>query len=262
MQHNRRQSLRVPLSVPLIVSDPKLNGFSEYCETVMANSHGCQLRSPYPLETGMQVRLDTVYVKNRAASARVIHSEPVGLQETRVWNCGLALATPGNFWGIPSPPQDWPAADYSGEYSIASFPPSPSERRQAPVHAGPPRGLDRSPQDWQQMLSAIDERIAGLEARVEKASAELETGALARLQQSFGETVRQACEQIKRYAVACRESRLAELEAELEHKLEPFLSRSQMTISDLERLLESIARQQQSLRAPTSQTRVHDYSQM
>ena len=138
MQDNRRQSLRVPLPVPLIVSDPKPHGFSEYCEIVMANGHGCQLRSPCPLEPGMQVRLDTVYVKNRAASATVIHSEPIGLQETRVWNCGLALDTPGNFWGIPSPPQDWPAADYSGANGIASFPPSPSERHPALCTRGRP----------------------------------------------------------------------------------------------------------------------------
>jgi hypothetical protein len=124
-------------------------------------------------------------------------------------------------------------------------------------------------QEWFQRLSAIETRIAGVEAlagsiaaEVEAAALEVEAAALARLKQSFGETIRQACEGIKRYAVACKESRLIELEAELERKTEPLLSRSQMTISDLERLMESIIRQQQDFHAHSSQASVHDYSQV
>jgi hypothetical protein len=255
MQDDRRQSLRVPLSVPLIVSDPQLHGFSEYCETVMANGHGCQLRSPRPLETGMHVCLGTVYVKNRAARATVIHSEPVELQETRAWNCGLELNTPGNFWGILSPPQDWPAADYSGKHVIASSSPAQSERCREPVHAGLPHGLTRPPQDWQQMLSAIDERIADLEARVEKATAELETGALTRLQQSFAEGIRQAGERIDRDVAAFQESHLVGLEAELEQRSARILNRSQAAIYEMAQRLESLRQEHEAWESRMAQRR-------
>jgi hypothetical protein len=129
--------------------------------------------------------------------------------------------------------------------------------------------LDQFQQEWLQRLGAVEARIACMEtlagnvaAEVEAAALEVEAAATARLKQSFGETIRQACEGMKRYAVACKESRLIELEAELERKMEPFLSRSQMTINDLEQLLESIIRQRQNIHAHTSQATAHDYSQV
>lgn len=91
-----------------------------------------------------------------------------------------------------------------------------------------------------QMLRAIETRIAGLETRVEQATAEIETGALVQLQQSFGAAIKQAQERMKHYANACGESRLVVLEAELERRLEPFLNRSQAAINDLGRLLDAL----------------------
>lgn len=128
---------------------------------------------------------------------------------------------------------------------------------------------DQFEQEWLQRLSIVETRVADVEslvaniaAEVEAAALEVEAAALARLQQSFGETIRHACEGMKRYAMACKESRLVELEAEIEHKLEPFLSRSQMTINDLEQLLASIIKQQQDLRTLSSQAKARDYSQV
>lgn len=248
VRNNQRRSLRIPLSVPLVVSDRRPHGFSRCCDTVVANSYGCQIRSSHPLETGAEVRLDAIYT-NRAIYATVIHCEPAGREQgALVWNCGLALEKPGNFWGIPSPPHDWSTANGFGDKDAASPVPSPGEQRRTPVRQEPPGGPDRSPQDWRQMiLSAVDARIAGFEARVEQATAEFEAGALARLQQSFGEAITQARERMKHYANACGESRLVGLETELEHRLEPFLNRSQAAISDLERLLDAL-RQEQAAR--------------
>lgn len=235
VRNNQRRSLRIPLSVPMVVSDLRQHGFSECCETVAANGHGCQLRSSRPLETGTQVRLDAIYT-SRATHATVIHSEPAGREQgIIVWNSGLALDKPGNFWNIPSPPEDWLPLNGSGKKDVA-FPPSyPGEQPPATR-----RRTASSDPEQSQTLSAIEARITGLEARVEKATAEFEAGALAQLQQSFGEAIGQARERIKHYAVACGESRLVGLEAELEHRLEPFLNRSQTAISDLERLSEAI----------------------
>jgi len=145
----------------------------------------------------------------------------------------------------------------------AAYPVShPETRPWSSVSEGSHTGLDQFQQEWLQRLSALETRITRVEALVGNAAAEFEAATLTRLHQALGETIRQACERIKRYAVACKESRLIELEAEIERKMEPIINRSQMTISDLEQLLASIIRQQQDLRAHTSQARMHDYSQV
>ncbi len=235
VQNNLRRSLRIPLSVPMVVSDLNPQGFSECCETVSANSHGCQLRSYRPLATGMQVLLDAIYT-NRATRATVIHSEPVGDERgTTVWNCGLSLDKPGNFWNIPSPPHDWLLVNGYGKKDL-SLPASLPDKR-LPATG---RRTSASEHERTQVLDIIESRIAGLEARVVNAKAEFEAGALAQLRQSFSEVLGQSRERIKRYSVACGESRLVSLEAELEQKIAPFLHRSQTAISDLEQLLESL----------------------
>lgn len=238
VRNNQRRTLRIPLSVPMVVSDLKSHEFSECCETVTANGHGCQLRSSRPLETGAKVRLDAIYT-NRTAQATVIHSEPAGREQGAiVWNSGLALDKPGNFWNIPSPPQDWLLLNGSGKKDVAVPVSNLGEQSQAIRH-----GTSSNP-ERPQTLSVIETRIAGLEARVKKATTAFEAGALTQLQQSFGEVIGQARERIKRYAVACGESRLVDLEAELERRLEPFLNRSQTAFSDLERLSEALRQQQ------------------
>lgn len=147
--------------------------------------------------------------------------------------------------------------------------PHPETRPWPSAFEGSNAGLDQFQQEWLRRLSAVETRVAGLEApvgyivaEVEAAALEVEAAALARLQQSFGETIRQACEGMKRYAAACKESRLVELEAEIEHKLEPFLIRSQTTIRDLEQRLASLTRQQQDLHTHISQAKAPDYSQV
>jgi chromosome segregation ATPase len=125
------------------------------------------------------------------------------------------------------------------ERRSASPEPSQGEWFSAPEYAG-----SSANPDWQQIVSAIDTRIAGFEARLEQATAEFEAGALTRLQQSFGDAITQARERMKHYANACGESRLVGLEAELEHRLEPFLNRSQAAINDLEQLLETLRQEQ------------------
>ena len=139
------------------------------------------------------------------------------------------------------------------ERRVASPEPTPSEWLSAPEY----RGSAAHP-DWQQIVSAIDARIAGFEARLEQATAEFEASALARLQQSFGEAITQARERMKHYATACGESRLVGLEAELEHRLEPFLNRSQSAINDLERLLDTLRQDQAAWEARMGQRHQQD----
>ena len=55
-----RRSSRVPIAVPLLVTslDPS-NHFSEVCETLVVNAHGCAIRSPMEVKAGIPVHFHT-----------------------------------------------------------------------------------------------------------------------------------------------------------------------------------------------------------
>lgn len=147
----RRRSQRIPLAVPLLVTslDPNIE-FAEHCETVSVSSHGCRLRSPRSLGPGAMVRLDILHT-DRTATARVIHSEPMGLSKT--WEIAVELEKAENFWGIQFPPEDWTAGTRAKAEPSPQAPPSPGApttsplrplRRQPPQPAGAPAGAPPS----------------------------------------------------------------------------------------------------------------------
>jgi hypothetical protein len=146
VQGERRHCQRIPLMASLIVSSlSRRDKFAEYCKTVWVNSYGCQIRSSRPLQVNTRVRLDIITdddAANRMATGYVIHSEPVMPEkEGKLWNSGIALDEPGNFWDEPSPPEDWPRGAGLGEPSASerSAPPSAIVRPQtaAPTHQVP-----------------------------------------------------------------------------------------------------------------------------
>ena len=53
-----RRSSRVPIQIPIHVTslEPKTH-FSEVCETLVVNAHGCALRLPVPLDKGSALHL-------------------------------------------------------------------------------------------------------------------------------------------------------------------------------------------------------------
>ena len=116
--HTRRSS-RVPVAVPLLVTslDPH-NDFSEVCETLVVSAHGCSLRSPMRVETGVPVHLHTK--QGREMMARVVDCQPMG-SNPQGWRLGAQLEEPNNFWDLNPCPEDW------------LRPP-----RQIPAHTAPP----------------------------------------------------------------------------------------------------------------------------
>lgn len=108
-QHNgwdvSRRSSRVPIAVPLLVTsmDPG-NDFSEVCETVVVNAHGCALRSPMKVKAGVPVHLHTK--EGREMMARIVDCQPIG-STPQAWKLGAQLDQPDNFWGLNPCPDDW-----------------------------------------------------------------------------------------------------------------------------------------------------------
>jgi hypothetical protein len=98
-----RRSSRVPIHLPVHVTslDPNAH-FSELCETLVVNAHGCALRLPIPLDAGSELKLHTR--EGRNATARVVICQPMGSDG---WRLGARLDQPENFWGLKSYPDDW-----------------------------------------------------------------------------------------------------------------------------------------------------------
>jgi hypothetical protein len=108
----RRRSQRIPLIVPLVISNLSSRfPFSEYTKTRQVSRYGFQVRTARPLTVGTQVRLDVLGDEDsRTATARVIHSEPVRLHnDIKLWNSGLALDQPGNIWWVIAASEGRPA---------------------------------------------------------------------------------------------------------------------------------------------------------
>ncbi len=103
--HALRRSSRVPVNVPIRVTSLEPNGqFSEVCETLVVSAHGCALRFPIRLHTGIALRLHSR--EGREATAYVVACEPLG-SGGQGWRLGARLDQPENFWGLEACPEDW-----------------------------------------------------------------------------------------------------------------------------------------------------------
>jgi hypothetical protein len=102
----RRRSMRVLLSVPILVSGKTINNedFNEETRTLVVNAHGALVA------LGAQVvAQQTVTLSNKATQqstdCRVVHLGSAQGGKTQV---GLEFVKPsGKFWQIDFPPDDW-----------------------------------------------------------------------------------------------------------------------------------------------------------
>ena len=94
--------------MPILVTslDPGAH-FSEVCETLVVNAHGCALRSRAKLETGVRLHLHSR--DGRDTTAQVVSCQPFG-PDSQSWTLGARLDRPDNFWGLRNCPKDWAAA--------------------------------------------------------------------------------------------------------------------------------------------------------
>jgi PilZ domain-containing protein len=123
-----RRSTRLPLEIPVRVTslDPKLV-FTEDCNTVTVNAHGCGLISPKKLAAGTRVRLEIVS-DNQSTTARVLDVVPLN---------------DGNFWGIKYAPADW--AEEEAAPVPAAAQPMAGPAKAPEVKTAPPRKPDSKP---------------------------------------------------------------------------------------------------------------------
>ena len=105
MADTERRSSRVPVALPILVTSLEPNSdFSEICETLMVNAHGCSMRSPEKLEAGVPVQFQSK--DGNWTMAHIVDCQPLGSGQMG-WKLGAMLDQPENFWGLDSYPDDW-----------------------------------------------------------------------------------------------------------------------------------------------------------
>lgn len=100
-----RRSSRVPVNVPILVTSLEPGArFSEVCETLEVNAHGCSMRSQVKLDAGVVVHFHSK--EGRETTAKVVYCQPLD-SAREGWRLGARLDRPENFWGLKTFPQDW-----------------------------------------------------------------------------------------------------------------------------------------------------------
>ena len=100
-----RRSSRVPINVPILVTSMEPGTrFSEVCETLVVNAHGCAMRSPVKLDAGVLLHFHSK--EGRETTAKVIICQPLD-SDRASWQLAARLDRPENFWGLTTCPSDW-----------------------------------------------------------------------------------------------------------------------------------------------------------
>jgi hypothetical protein len=144
-----RRSSRVPFALPIFVTslEPSVH-FSELCETLVVNAHGCAVRSPSKLDAGVPVHIH--HKEGRQTTAYVVDCKPLGTDH-KTWLVAAQLDQPENFWGLKPCPEDW--------MRLSSLP-APNGQRTLKASAGTKTSLKVVPHKGQEQLG--EERVRTL----------------------------------------------------------------------------------------------------
>jgi hypothetical protein len=163
-----RRSSRVPAAVSILVTSLDGTHFSEVCQTVVVNAHGCAMLSRVKLDPGIPLHFHSK--DGRETTAHVVSCQPIGL-DNRGWRLGATLDRPENFWGLRECPQDWavPLAPTSRTLLQPRPPSTTLPVRKLPLEGNQPSDalLDRVARQWEaQVAKMIAESIRPIQAEV------------------------------------------------------------------------------------------------
>ncbi len=172
-----RRSSRVPIAVPILVTslDPRAN-FSEVCETLMVNAHGCAMRSPVKLDAGVALHFHSQ--EGRETTAQVVDCQPIG-SDRRSWRLGARFDRPENFWGLQTFPNDWAQVPAPGPGSVAPVLSSTNIIPPNPAAASAKIVLDRIKKQLSddRLKAMLAELVRPLEAEIGELKEKLAQGA-------------------------------------------------------------------------------------
>ncbi len=99
-----RRSSRVPTAVQVLVTSLEGKHFSDVCETLVVNAHGCAILTRVKLDAGVPLHFHST--DGRETTARVVDCQPIG-PDQQSWRMGAKFDQPENFWGLKDCPKDW-----------------------------------------------------------------------------------------------------------------------------------------------------------
>lgn len=165
-----RRSSRVPAAVSVLVTSLEGTHFSEVCQTLVVNAHGCAMLSRVKLDPGIPLHFHTK--DGRESKGHVVFCQPFG-SDNRNWKLGATLDQPQNFWGLKEIPQDWavPAAPTKSRTMLQPRPPGSAAlpARKFPMEMGQPSEalLDRVARQMEtQVAKMIVESMRPLQSDV------------------------------------------------------------------------------------------------
>jgi predicted nucleic acid-binding Zn-ribbon protein len=129
--------------------------FSEVCETLVVNAHGCAIQTRVKLDAGVPLHLHSK--DGREATARVVTCQPID-PDNRSWKLGAKLDRPENFWGLKECPKDW-------ALPVVLVPPR-NPQILKPTNA--PASLHQMPGRGSQPLEVVADRAGQSESQVQK----------------------------------------------------------------------------------------------
>src|ERR1700691_403599 len=108
----KRRSTRIMQAVPLAVTGVDALGrpFTERTSTLIINCHGCRYQSKHYVLKNMWITLEVPH-PDGSHDPRSVRARATWIQRPRtvreLFQVGIELEVPGNFWGIAFPPHDW-----------------------------------------------------------------------------------------------------------------------------------------------------------
>lgn len=155
-----RRSSRVPTAVQILVTSLEGTHFSEVCETLVVNAHGCAILTRVKLDTGVPLNLHSR--DGRETTAHVVSCQPVD-SDHRSWRLGAKLDRPDNFWGLRDCPKDW---------VVPASPVVPAKPPQTLKSTNTSASHQLPSQGTQPSETVLDRLARQLEAQVKRAIAE------------------------------------------------------------------------------------------
>ena len=162
-----RRSSRIPTAVPILVTSLEGMPFSEVCETLVVNAHGCAILTQTKLEDGVPLHFHSK--DGREATARVVSCEPMN-SDHRAWRLAAKLDHPENFWGLRHCPKDWalPVVQTRPPQILKPVSAPALPQLSAPLHPPAEAALDRLAQQLEgQVRKMITEAVRPVHAEVE-----------------------------------------------------------------------------------------------
>jgi len=149
-----RRSSRVPVNVPILVTSLEPGArFSEVCETLVVNAHGCSMRSPVKLDAGVVVHFHSK--EGRETTAKVVYCQPLD-SDRQAWRLGARLDRPENFWGLKTCPQDWARLPAPAEPTGEMLPAKLMAKGVQPIS----QATEKIPASLKTMLENLQKQVA------------------------------------------------------------------------------------------------------